>query len=221
MYFGEFSQALWKLSELEEFLSVRECQTTWKREYKSSVKPCSPHEQIASRNQEIFDQVRQLAYTKRREGADYKELQMSVSEACKERNLRFSNPLPASEINSLTKSISKYCASKVNPRSISSRHVHNKGAAKRYIKREDDIRRRQSVGARYSQMKRSNQSFREVRQAILNLESEGAELTRSAVVRISGLSKKTVRKYFELAKVCEPQDFERRNECILAERLSQ
>lgn len=219
-FFGDNSKVLWELDEFEEMLSVPHLLSKSKGKSNKADVRSSPLCDEKSRNCGLFNSVRPVAYANRTHCRNSEELFDYVHEKCRVHNAKYPRPLSASEVKSVAKSISKWTWDNYKAKKLSSRDVYDKGAARQYIQEEDSIQQRQSVGAYFSHMKRSNDTFAKVHQAVWDLRRSGAEVTRNAVVRQSGLNKKTVRKYFEQAQEFGPEGFCSRGEVILTQRLS-
>ncbi|NVO22632.1 primase C-terminal domain-containing protein [Donghicola mangrovi] len=219
-FFGDASKVLWELDEFEEMLSVPHRLIRTKGNSNKTNVRSSPLCDEESRNCGLFNAVKSEAYANRTHCQNSQELFDYVHEKCRVHNAKYPRPLSASEVKAVAKSITKWTWNNYKPKNLSSRYVYDKGAARQYIQEEDSIRQRQSVGAYFSHMKRSNDSFGKVYQAVQELRNDGAEVTRNAVIKRSGLTKKTVRKYFEQAREFGPEGFSSRGEEILTQRLS-
>lgn len=96
----------------------------------------------------------------------------------------------------LIASVANYAVSKWNPDKLMSKR--NRGAAIHLVQGMKSLSDRQSAGARYAATQKTDRVMATLKATIQKLQADGVELTKTMVARLSGISRQTVHKYWDL-----------------------
>ncbi|KAB2680060.1 hypothetical protein [Brucella tritici] len=97
----------------------------------------------------------------------------------------------------LIASVANYAVSKWNPDKLD-KAGRNKGAALHLVQGLKSLSDRQSAGARYAAKQKTDRVIATLKASIQKLQAVGVELTKTMVARVSGISRQTVHKYWDL-----------------------
>lgn len=134
------------------------------------------------RNCQLFDEVRKWAYNHRE-----RTFECILREAL-DRNARFPVPLPASEIGSIARSITKFMRGRYKPR-----YGNGRRGRDRKLNRDLSTRERQALAGRQSALQRKAANDDRLLVAMTALRAAGEKVTQRAVAERVGLSERAVR----------------------------
>jgi hypothetical protein len=149
-----------------------------------------------SRNCEIFNTVRFQSYNMKYKVSSYHHLYDFVVNACHEMNDEYREPLSSSEVKAIARSISYWTWNKYT----GSGDVKNRGAARKYINDDDDIRKRQQKGAYYSHKVRTSKAIEAIAKAISEAKKKNIRITKKIISEMSEVSLTSVKKYWNEAQ---------------------
>ena len=201
----------WTLAELHELLKLSDLYKqgqpfSWRNRKARLAKdwsliqvPQNQGSQGASRL--IFENVRHYGYRLKKSCKSYDELFQKVHEECTNVNAKFTCPVNESNLRSTARSIAKYVHEKCDENWFpTSRHVYSVGAARGFINKNDNFSQRLQIGAYYSHLKRSEDVFEKVKEAMDGITLEGGTISYARVAKMAGVSKTTAAKYIKLIR---------------------
>jgi hypothetical protein len=142
-----------------------------------------------SRYDIMFQTVRLWAYANRQYHDSYETLYDAVWEQCELVNGTFAVPKPESDIKSTTKSITNYTWTKYKPRV-------EKNVGVMQLDKRIPFRVRCQMGQGYRCTVITGKNFDKLHTAYTEILTTGAIPTKTAVVKLSGLSLSTVKRYW-------------------------
>jgi Replicase family len=142
-----------------------------------------------SRYDIMFNTVRLWAYANRQNHDSYESLYDAVWEQCEIVNGTFAVPKPESDIKSTTKSITNYTWNKYTPRV-------DKNVGVMHLDKKIPYRVRCQMGQGYRCTVIKIKNFDKLHAAYTEIQTTGAIPTKTAVVKLSGLSLSTVKRYW-------------------------
>lgn len=147
-------------------------------------------------HQELFENMRFVAYAYKAEAASESDLREYMLEQCQLYNdTNFAHdPLPFSSLNSTAKSIARWTWRHYVG---SGRDMKDRGACRRagLINSSMSKRKKQQIGGQYAAQKNANKKQQKVFDAVAELKAAGKELVISQLARELSMSRDTVRKY--------------------------
>lgn len=134
------------------------------------------------RNCQLFDEVRWWAY-------EHEECTFEcILREALDRNARFPVPLPASEIGSIARSITKFMRGRYKPR-----YGNGRRGRDHKLNRDLTTQERQALAGRQSALQRKAANDDRLLVAMTALQTAGKKVTQRAVAEQAGLSERTVR----------------------------
>lgn len=148
-------------------------------------------ESAPGRNCHLFDHGRFFAYPIAREHKLVGTLYTEILDVINQENTEEfpNNPLPSRECEQIAHSIAQWTW----PRRFDFK-IPNK------VKDIEDLKERQSKSAEATNQKRKDKTRETIRKAVAELEAEGQKITGTAVIKKSGLSRRTVYQHSDLWK---------------------
>jgi hypothetical protein len=153
--------------------------------------------EVGYRNDDLFNVVRYQAYSLRFKAESETQFHDMIVDICINHNNSFNSPLPLSEVKATAKSIARWTWKNITNANIDNK---NRGSASKYINDEDELKKRQQIGALYSHKIRSTNALKTLSEAIKTARADGLEITKKAMSKITGLDPKTIRKYWDQAQ---------------------
>jgi len=139
-----------------------------------------------SRNCNLFDSVRFWAYKHRSEYKSLEDFRQAIYCELEVLNNQFRSPLPTAEIKGIVKSVSKYW----------NYNRHKAGG----VYANEDFRIIQQKKQKLSAQVQSENTAYKIRKAVQGLFEKGENVNRSSVRLISGLSKNTISKNWNMVE---------------------
>lgn len=150
---------------------------------------------LVGRNKDTFNAVRLAVQAQHwRPGITVEELRPVVHGLVDKENRRFPMPMKRSECNAIAKSITRFFVFKYRP---NGHDAYNRGAAADLMHGTGSEAKRKSLGALYTNSKRSGESCQRVQDAKAELEAQGITPTKSGVARLLGMDRNTVKAYWD------------------------
>lgn len=202
--FGDFAFKEYDLKELSNLLNLKRKPTENKYSYKNenvidlkTRKVFNNDVEVGYRNDDLFNSVRYQVYPLKAKVQSHEELYQLTYRLCASHNSTYKMPLKDCDVKATAKSIASWTW-----KNFSGNHqdTKNRGAASKYIDDEYDIRKRQQVGALYSNEERSKKALKTLSEAIDKARTEGSVVTKKGLAKVTGLSLSTVKKYWEQAQ---------------------
>ncbi|WP_133647509.1 replication initiation protein [Paraburkholderia flava] len=153
-----------------------------------------------SRNCTLFETLRQWAY-----GAIFSPLgateeawQRAVETMAVEVNGRFDTPLPYSEVKIVVKSVGQWVW---KHRDTLAEETINRGAYREQIDENLPLLDKQSQSAQITNAHRTDSTREKISDAVIALKEQGHMVDQMSVIEASGLSRNTVKKYWNLVRL--------------------
>lgn len=151
----------------------------------------------AGRNCSLFDELRQWAYTRHSEAsqASYEAWREQVITRSAALNTGFQNPLPASEVRSVAKSVARFVYFRYQPGSGDQK---KRGRDSEIIQSSMSVPERQRVSAERTNAAQRSATETKIKWAVSQLIGSGKRVTKSSVADLAGVDRKTVRRFKHL-----------------------
>lgn len=208
----------WTLSELDELLKLSDLYKQgqpyiWRNKKIKQQENCTlvqvpQNESSQGANQLIFETVRHYGYRLKKSCKSYDEIFQRVHEECANVNAELTCPVNESDLRATARSIAKFVHEKCDENWFhTSRHVYSVGAARGFINKNDNFSQRLQIGAYYSHLKRSEDVFEKVKEAMDGVTSEGGTTSYARVAMLAGVSKTTAAKYIKLIRAGHGKEY--------------
>jgi len=199
--FGEnFMEKEWNLTELSRLLGLKkgdERNIIARKKIFLSTKRTELNTE--SRNCAIFEKNRHYAYKLRSQCISQEDLFQKVLTQCFQSNneMYLCNSLSNSEVVTIAKSISTWTWANYTGSGVID--PKNRGAAAKYINKEDDTQKRQRIGAYYTAMIKVSKNQDTIKKALTEAYARGERPSQLTLSRQLRLSLNTIKKYWGFA----------------------
>jgi len=199
--FGEnFMEKEWNLTELSRLLGLKkgdERNIIARKKIFLSTKRTELNTE--SRNCAIFEKNRHYAYKLRSQCISQEDLFQKVLTQCFQSNneMYLCNSLSNSEVVTIAKSISTWTWANYTGSGVID--PKNRGAAAKYINKEDDTQKRQRIGAYYTAMIKVSKNQDTIKKALTEAYARGERPSQLTLSRQLRLSLNTIKKYWHFA----------------------
>ena len=198
--FGEnFMEKEWNLTELSRLLGLKKGDKRNKIAHKKHFLKKITEFNTDSRNCTIFEKNRHYAYKLRSQCISQKDLFQKVLTQCFQSNneMYLCNSLSNSEVVAIAKSISTWTWANYTGSGVID--TKNRGAAAKYINKEDDTQKRQKIGAYYTAMVKVSKNQDIIKKALTEAYARGERPSQLTLSRQLRLSLNTIKKYWDFA----------------------
>lgn len=152
-----------------------------------------------SRNCTLFETLRLWAYSAIFSplGATQDSWRQAVETMAVEVNSRFDSPLPYSEVKIIVRSVGEWVW---KHKDTLAEETINRGAYRSQINESLPLQDKQSQSAQITNARRTDDTRQKISNAVSNLKQQGRMVDHASVIEASGLSRNTVKKYWDLVR---------------------
>jgi len=147
-----------------------------------------------SRNVDIFNTLRLIAYQEIKKSTNERDFKLIVSSQASKINSEYIYPLELNELNNIAESVIKYC-------------IKNKIKIKKYKQKKKmdidvnlQLKEKQKLAAKYTADVKNNKTELKIKVALIEMKKQQLKINISTVSNFTKMSRITIRKYKNLLK---------------------